>query len=340
MLRELASPAMRIITELVLQDAMGFVYLFILVLMRMSGLMLVGPMFGQRVVPGNVRALLVFSLTIVVAPTLFEHAAVGAQRMDVNQDGVLVRDEVPDHLKTRFDRQLNDLGRAQGAALRTDEFSFLIGMPPTLMHMFVAVAGEFALGFVLGFGVLVLLSALQLVGELFDQQTGIALGGVFNPGLGIQTSLTGQFLFLLGTTLVLCVPTNGHLLMVSAVIDTFQSLPIGDAYIRENWEYQGELSVESLPPVIERISRLVYLSFLLAVQVAVPLLAATSLVTIAMGYLGYTVPQINILVIGFPIRAFANLLVLVLTLSGVARMVVERVPEIIRDTLSVLTRLS
>ena len=331
---------MRIISELVLQDAMGFVYLFILVLMRMSGLMLVGPMFGQSVVPANVRALLVFVLTIVVAPTLFQHAAVGAQRMDVNEDGFLVRAEIPDHLTPRFDRLLADLGRARGSALRTNEFSFSLRLPPTLMHMFVAVAGEFALGFVLGFGVLILLSALQLVGELFDQQTGIALGGVFNPGLGIQTSLTGQFLFLLGTTLVLCVPTNGHLLMVGALIDSFQSLPIGDAYIRENWEYQGTLSVESLPPVIERVNKLVYLSFLLAVQVAVPLLAATSLVTIAMGYLGYTVPQINILVVGFPIRAFANLIVLGLTLSGLAGMVVERVPEIIHDTLSVLTRLA
>ncbi len=340
MLTELASPAVRLVTELVLRDAMEFVYLFVLVLVRMSGLMIVGPMFGQKVVPGNVRVLLVFVLALIVTPTLLHQASLGAHRMDADENGVLVRDEVPDHLKPRFDQLLAESGRPENASLRLNEFSFALKMPRTLMHMLIVVVGEFALGFVLGFGVVVVLAALQLVGELFDQQTGISLGAVFNPGLGIQGAVTGQFLFLLGTTLILSVSTNGHLLMLDALLDTFQSLPIGDAYVRENWEYQGELSANDMPPVIARVSKLVHLSFLLAMQVAVPLLAVTSLITIAMGYLGFTVPQINILVVGFPIRAMANIIVLLLTLSGVVRMVVNQIPIVIKDSLEVLTQLT
>lgn len=340
MLTELASPAVRLVTELVLRDAMQFVYLFVLVLVRMSGLMLVGPLFGQRLVPGNVRALLVFVLTLIVTPTLLHQASLGAHRMDVDTNGVLVRDEVPDHLKPRFDQLLEESGKPANAGLRLNEFSFALKAPRTLIHMLIVVVGEFALGFVLGFGVMTVLAALQLVGELFDQQTGIALGAVFNPGLGIQSSVTGQFLFLVGTTLILTVPVNGHLLMLDALLDTFQSLPIGDAYVRENWEYSGTLSADELPPAVDRMSRMVHLSFLLAMQVAVPLLAATSLITVAMGYLGFTVPQINILVIGFPIRATANLLVLFLTMTGVVRMIVDQIPLIIKDTLQVLTQLA
>jgi flagellar biosynthetic protein FliR len=48
-----------------------------------------------------------------------------------------------------------------------------------------------------------------------------------------------------------------------------------------------------------------------------------------MGFLGHSVPQINVLVIGFPIRVLVSLLVLTASLSGIARTVVDLVPSTI-----------
>ena len=103
--------------------------------------------------------------------------------------------------------------------------------------------------------------------------------------------------------------------MVAALVETFQTLPIGEATV----------SVSA----VELLRDLVHQSLVLAVQVAAPLLATMSLVALAMGFLGHTVPQINVLVVGFPIRALTNLLVLSLSMSGVARAVVDVVPKVI-----------
>ena len=61
-----------------------------------------------------------------------------------------------------------------------------------------------------------------------------------------------------------------------------------------------------------------------------------SLVALTMGFLGHTVPQVNVLVIGFPVRAMVSLLVLSATFSGASRAVVDIVPGVIDQLRHVL----
>jgi flagellar biosynthetic protein FliR len=149
-----------------------------------------------------------------------------------------------------------------------------------------------------------------------DQQSGTLLGEVVNPGLDTSGSMTGQLLYLLAVTAFLTLtPVGGHLLMVSGLVETFQTLPVGEAWIST--------------PAIELLRDLVHQSLVLGIQVAAPLLAAMSLVALTMGFLGHTVPQINVLVVGFPVRALVSLLILGLTISGAARAAVDLVPAVI-----------
>lgn len=294
-------------------------YAFTLVLVRMSGLMLVGPVFGQRIVPANVRVLLVFAMAIVITPTLREQTTAGFKRLDENGDGLLVRAEVPEQLRERFDRQLRRAGKRPGDALTAAEYeyhSLNLRVPRTTADFAWVAAGEFALGLALGLGVMIILSGLQLAGELIDQQTGFSLGEISNPGLEINGSITGQFLFLFGVTLMLTAkPINGHLLLVGSLVETFQTLPVGEATLSDS--------------TYDLLIALVHQSLVLGIQVAAPLLAVMSLVALTMGFLGHTVPQLNILVIGFPIRTSISLLVIALTLTGAADLIVDVVPETI-----------
>lgn len=309
-----------------LQSAMQQFYTFTLVLVRMSGLMTVGPVFGQSLVPPNVRILLVLSLSMLVTPLLSVQPQIAFQRLDANGDGRLEREELPEHLRARFDVLLGRAGKPPNATLAVEEFYYSTRIPRTVVDYAWTGVGEFALGLVLGLGVLIILSGLQLAGEIIDQQTGIALGEISNPGLEINGSITGQFLFLLATTLLLLMkPLGFHLMLVSAMLETFQTIPLGDAFV----------SV----PAIELIRDLVHQSLVLGVQVAAPVLATMSLVALTMGFLGHTVPQINVLVVGFPIRAIVSLLVLAASLSGIARTVVDVVPQVIDELRYVITAL-
>ena len=115
-------------------------------------------------------------------------------------------------------------------------------------------------------------------------------------------------------------PTGLHLTMISALIETFQTVPVGEA--------------SDSPSTVELLSNLVHQSFVLGVQVAAPLMATMSLIALAMAFLSRTVPQMNVLVVGFPIRGMASTLVLCIALTGIGRQIIDTVPQII-DTLRV-----
>ncbi len=251
--------------------AMISFYSFTLVLVRISGLMIVGPVFGQPVVPINVRILLAVALSLLITPAVTVNAS-------------------------HFPSQL----------------------PATLLDYMWVAFGELALGFAIGLGVMSILSGLQMAGQLIDQQIGLALGEVFSPSLDIVGSVSGQLLFRFGVIIILLMePFGGHVLMLSALLETFQTFPVGEATISAS--------------TVDLLSGIVHQSLVLAVQLAAPLLATMSLVALAMGFLGHTVPQINILVVGFSIRALVSLLILALSLSGVAMEIVDVVPRVIDE---------
>ncbi len=108
---------------------------------------------------------------------------------------------------------------------------------------------------------------------------------------------------------------SGHLLVVSALLDTFQAIPVGDAAIT--------------PSAVNLISDLVHQSLVLGVQISAPVLVAMSFTSLTMGFLSHTVPQINVLNLGFPIRAIINTLILSLSLSGAAYLLMELIPAVI-----------
>jgi len=284
---------------------------FTLVMLRIAGLMTIGPLYGNRTIPMRAKALLAMTVALLLTPTLPVASTVGIGRLDANADGWIDRAEVPAPLSERFEARLEAVERSTVGKLRPDEWPSLPPLPENIADYAKIGATEFVLGLALGLGVTTLLSGLQFAGEMIDQQTGIALSEVFNPGFEeLDGSVTGRFLFLFGTVVFLTMPPlDGHLLLMSAIVETFQTLPVAEASLGDH--------------TIDLLSELVHVSLVLALQVAAPVLATMSLVALSMGFLGHTVPQVNVFIIGFPIRAAVNLGVLALTFSGASATIVE-----------------
>ena len=302
--------------RLVMQGALTQFYAFTLVLVRLSGLMIVGPIFGQKLVPANLRVLLVLTLAFLITPAVHDHSRLLFDKLDANHDGRLTGDEVPEAFGARCEMLRQAAGKDETQGLTQSEFQSVLRPPRTFLDYGKVALCELALGFSLGLGVFTILTGLILAGDLIDQQTGLSLGQIADPSLNITGSVTGQFLFQFGMTVLLVMqPTGYHLTMLSALVSTFQSLPVGEAFV-------------SLP-LIDLLRDLVHQSLILGVQVAAPLLAAMSLVALTMGFLGHSVPQINVLIVGFPIRGVVSLLVLASSLTGITRSVIDVVPATI-----------
>ncbi|QDT17625.1 flagellar biosynthetic protein FliR [Alienimonas californiensis] len=272
---------------------------FLLVFFRVAGLMTVGPVFGTPVVPANVRVLLAVAAAAVVAPALPGGSAEAFQALDTNGDAVLVAEELPGAVLDSLEaRGLT----VTAAGLNLAEFTAPAPLPKTPAGLLRLSLGEFSIGFALGLGMTAVLAGLRLAGELVDQQIGTAMGEVFNPMLGASASPTGQLLGLLGTAALLTLPgVDGHLRLFATLLDTFRTLPPGAGWVSgEAWRTLAELAGAGMS---------------LGLRVAAPTMAVMSLMSLTVGFLGRTVPQINVLSVGFPTRAAAGLLILALTLS-------------------------
>lgn len=299
-------------------------YAFLLIVIRLGGLITTAPLFSQTVVPVNLRVMIAIGLGFVLAPVVWQTAGQHFSGFDSNRDGLLSVEEVPEHLQGRIRHVASSRNFDPNAGVPIEAFQSQTHVPTKLSELLGDVISEYVLGFLLGLGVTVLMSGLQLAGQIIDQQIGLEFGSVVNPDLQGGAAVSGQMLFLLGgVSLLLLEPVNGHLMMLQALVETFDAMPVGEAVL-----FQG---------ATELFTGLIQKSLLLGVQVAAPILAAMSLVSLSMGFLGHSVPQINQLVVGFPIRSLVGILILSMSLSGAGRILVDAVPDVIAEVQISLT---
>lgn len=163
-------------------------------------------------------------------------------------------------------------------------------------------ASETLVGLLLGLGVMVFLSGIQLTGQIISQMGGTALAESFDPTLDASTPVIAQFFYFLA--LAMFVLLGGHRLIVEAVLETYVWLPPGSATM-------GPSYVDALTAVLGQ-------SFLLGVRAAAPAMTALCLSTLVLGLIGRTLPQINILVVGFGVNALLTLSCLFVSLGAIA----------------------
>ena len=172
---------------------------------------------------------------------------------------------------------------------------------------------EAIVGLVLGLVVYIVFSAVQIAGGFIDFQMGFAMANIVDPQTGVQSPLMGQFFnFLL---LLVFLAINGHHLVLDGIFYSYQFMPIDQFFPKFG-------DVES----IEYIMKLFVAVFAIAFQMSAPIIATLFLVTLALGITGKTVPQLNIFVVGFPIKIAVGFILLV-TMMGVMVEVMEKVIE-------------
>ncbi|MEM6799124.1 MAG: flagellar biosynthetic protein FliR [Planctomycetota bacterium] len=164
------------------------------------------------------------------------------------------------------------------------------------------IAGEVLIGLLLGLGVTILLSGVQLTGQIVAQMSGMALGDVFNPALDNNVSIFTQMFYFV--TLAVFVTIGGHRMTLDALIRTFEWAPPG----------QADLSGSYADAVVVLAGQ----SFELGVRASAPILIALFLSTVILGLISRTLPQINTIVIGFGVNSLLTLGLMFVSLGGVA----------------------
>lgn len=301
-----------------LPQALEHFQVFVLVLMRLSGLMLMAPILGQSQVPVNLRVLLTISLALLLTPAVAGRFAALPVPLDTNSDGWLTASEIPEPLLPLWQELVALHGSSEQPGLPVAAWVRGKLLASDGLGLAAQALRETLLGFLLGLGMTIVLSGLQLAGQMVDQQVGFGLGQVFNPDLGDSGSISGQMLVMLGTVAFLLLePMGGHIIMLRTLADTFAVWPVGDAWLIGPWA--------------ELLTELVVQSLMLGLRVAAPIVVMLSLVDLALGFLGHTVPQLNIQAVGYGMRAAIGVLLIALTCSRAGDVLWDVLPNAIFD---------
>ena len=174
-------------------------------------------------------------------------------------------------------------------------------IPNSLMSLAMAVAGEMLIGITMGFVLSLLFVGVQFGAEMISYQMGLAMARLVDPMTEVSTTVLSQF-YLLLTTLIY-VLMNGHLVLIKSLAQTFNSIPL--------------LSTFSGIPVLKICIEVLSSAFKMGICIAGPVLVALFLATAALGFISRTMPQLNILAAGFPIRITLAFVLLIASLGMV-----------------------
>lgn len=160
-----------------------------------------------------------------------------------------------------------------------------------------AVASEALIGFAIGFVARVVLAAVELAGETIGLQMGLSFAGFFDAYSG---QVNGVSRLMNTLSLWAFVAVNGPVLLVAAVVQSFEIIPPATAF----GDWIGRVQPASLGAGI----------FELGVMIALPFMALLLFVNLALGVVSRIAPQLNIFAIGFPVTIGSGLLLLALTM--------------------------
>ncbi|MFW5487202.1 MAG: flagellar biosynthetic protein FliR [Desulfovibrio sp.] len=185
-------------------------------------------------------------------------------------------------------------------------------LPANIWSICLMLFGEVTLGLMLSMVVRFLFAAIQFGGMIMGFQMGFAMVNVIDPLTGVNNPVTSHFLYMVS---LLCFLTfNGHLYLIKALAQSFVMVPPGGLYISQ------ELGLQVL--------NLAGQIFVLALQITAPVMTAVFMVDLALALISRVAPQMNLIVLGFPLKITVGFAFMSLIFTYLARHVQEYVAHL------------
>ncbi len=179
-------------------------------------------------------------------------------------------------------------------------FLYGAGMPEawvsyrTVLEYALTCVRELLFGFAMGFVLTAMFAVALTAGSMIDTQVGFSMVSIYDPQNNTQAPISGNMLNIM--LIVLFFSMDGHLKLIGMLYSTLETVPIGHAVPAS----------QIMLVAIELMSK----SLVLSVMVAMPVIAAGLVLEFALGAMIKTVPQMNMFVVGLPLKIIIGLLVL------------------------------
>ncbi|SES79311.1 flagellar biosynthetic protein FliR [Anaerobranca gottschalkii] len=166
---------------------------------------------------------------------------------------------------------------------------------------------ELVVGLVIGYIAMLTFTAIQFAGQFIDVQMGFGIVNVVDPQFGNPIPIIGNFKYIIAILLFLTV--NGHHLLIDALFKSIELVPIGTITFGDN--------------VIIYIFGLFVRLFLISLQVGLPIIGTLFIVDVGLGIVARTVPQMNVFVVGIPLKILVGFTIIIMIFPLYIRMLLS-----------------
>lgn len=194
----------------------------------------------------------------------------------------------------------------------------------TVMELVPLLFGEAMIGLCIGAIAALPLLSIEMSGSIMGQSMGFGLAQVYNPESDANSEVLGQLLFYIASGIFAAI--GGVEQLFGGLLASFKSVPIGAFQTQDT---PLDLFVSTLTS-----------GFVLAMRVSMPVVAISFLLMAVMGVIGKTMPQLNIMSVGFTIKILAGLGVLVFATTALYDATGEEIRQALAQSLRWLGTLS
>ena len=214
---------------------------FFLILIRVSVLLFMFPIFSSRLIPVLAKAGLAFIITIALFPVID---------------------------------------------------SKMVEFPDTSWGMVQLMIAEFIIGMILALLVQMFFEGIRMMGQLVGFQTGFAITNILDPQSGMQVSILSNMAYLVAMVLFLVL--NGHHILLSAMRESFEIINVGSL----------SLNRQIFQKIIDTSADM----FVIAIKIGAPAIAVLLFTKVAFGLITKLIPQMNIMIVAFPVQIVIGLI--------------------------------
>ena len=192
--------------------------------------------------------------------------------------------------------------------------------PGTLLNYLTMTGAELAIGVWLGLGIHILFSGIEMAGLLIGRISGETTAEAYDPTIDDNNSILSQLFHWVAMAVFLGI--GGHRMVMAGLLDTFSTIPPGGAGLPDSVRQTCEVLLTE--------------SFSLGIQAAAPVVTALLLATVVVGLIGRTLPQLNLMALGFSLYALVMFTVLIISLGGIIWVFQDQVEPILNIMLETL----
>lgn len=172
--------------------------------------------------------------------------------------------------------------------------------------LIIAVLNEIITGLVLGYITSLSFYVIEMAGSLMDMQVGFSMMTMFDPNTKSNSTLLSRLLNWVAILIFFII--DGHHMLIKELVNSFSVVSLGKSLIFQD--------------TITAIINVFYQYFIIGLKIALPIILIIIITDLAMGLVSRTVPQLNIMILGMPIKILVGIAAFLAAVPIIIKMMV------------------